>query len=80
MRSQPRGAPFSVPFHRGGLGGHGAGDARFAPHTWERTLARCVIGKHGLRLGPGPLSCAPGSSGSRCTQEVEVSLHLSLFI
>lgn len=50
----PRGAPFAALSHRGCLGGHPAGDARFAPHTWERTLARCVIGKRGLRLGRGP--------------------------
>lgn len=28
----------------------------------------------------GPLSCAPGRDGSRCTPRVEVPLHLSLFI
>lgn len=39
------------------------------PDTWEGTPARCVIGKHGPRPGPGPpILHTPGSGGSGCTQ------------
>lgn len=57
MGSLPLRAPFAARSRRARLGGHRAEDARSAPYTWERTLVRCVIRKHGLRLGPGPPVC-----------------------
>lgn len=59
MRSLPLRASFSAPSRRARLGGPWAVDARSAPYTWERTLVRCVIRNHGLRLGPGPLVVCP---------------------